>query len=341
MSAVEAARGPFGEAAPVSGAPAAVARATIAKHSKSFALASRLLPSRIRDQTAVVYTYCRRADDAIDGTWDGATDAAPAPVHPFAALATLRAELDTIYGGTPSDPVLAAFQTIAHERAIPREYPAALLAGMAMDVEDTRYTSLSQLGTYCFRVAGVVGLVMCHVFGVRDDAALVPAARLGLAMQLTNICRDVVEDWRLGRLYLPDEVLAAHGAGGLAGDLGRSRAIPRSARAPLAATVRELLDLADDNYRAADAGIPALPWRAALAVRAARNVYSAIGSEIRAHDCDVTAGRAVVPTSAKLALVAAAGARTLVAWPGRIFAARVHVPARILHAYEVGLGRAS
>ena len=346
MSGLHAARGPILPAAAVTSAPAAVARATIAQHSKSFALASRLLPSRVRDQTAVVYTYCRRADDAIDGTWEGARDAttdapnAP-PAHPLAALATLRAELDTIYGGLPRDPVLAAFQTIAHERAIPRDYPAALLAGMAMDVEDTRYTSLAQLGTYCFRVAGVVGLMMCHVFGVRDDAALVPAARLGLAMQLTNICRDVVEDWRLGRLYVPDEVLAAHGASGLAGDLGRTRAIPRTARAPLAASVRELLDLADDNYRVADAGIPALPWRAALAVRAARNVYSAIGSEIRAHDCDVTAGRAVVPTATKLALVASAGARTLVAWPGRIFAARVHVPARILHAHEIGLGRAS
>ncbi len=342
MSVIGTPRGTLRPVAPVSGEPAAVARATIAMHSKSFALASRLLPSRVRDQTAVVYTYCRRADDAIDGSWDGSSaGSGAARAHPRVALATLRGELDAIYGGTPRDAVLAAFQTIASERAIPREYPAALLAGMAMDVEDTRYTSLAQLGTYCYRVAGVVGLMMCHVFGVRDDAALLPAARLGLAMQLTNICRDVVEDWRLGRLYIPDEVLAAHGAGGLASDLERSRAIPSSARAPLAASVRELLDLADQNYRAADVGIPALPWRAAFAVRAARKVYSAIGSEIRAHDCDVTAGRAVVPTSTKLALVVAAGARTLVAWPGRMFAARVHVPARVLHSHEVCLGQAS
>ncbi len=311
-------------------APAAVARATIAQHSKSFALASKLLDARTRDQTAVVYTYCRRADDAVD----------EAGGEEVAALTRLRTELDEVYDGTPRDPVLRAFGVIARERNLPRSYPEELLAGMAMDVDAMRYTTVAELGTYCFRVAGVVGLMMCHIFGVRDDAALVPAARLGLAMQLTNICRDVSEDWDRGRLYLPAELHAAHGAGGLAGELGQGapRVVPKAARAAVRATVRDLLDLADTHYRAADRGIPALPWRAALAVRAARRVYSAIGTVIRRRDYDVLAGRAFVPTSLKLAHVTAATARTAVAWPGRAFAVRVRIPTRILTPSDVRLG---
>jgi 15-cis-phytoene synthase len=324
---------------------AAVARATIGEKSKSFAMASALLGARLRDQTAVVYTYCRRADDAVDESSDPAT-----------ALTRLRTELDAVYatarciaptiGDAPvttaedrpiSDPVLATFAAICAERRIPRAYPEELLAGMAMDVDDTRYETLAQLGVYCFRVAGVVGLMMCHVFGLRDDDALVPAARLGLGMQLTNICRDVAEDWNRGRLYLPDEILAPHGLGGLAGDLGKP--LPASARAPLATCVLELLDLADEHYRAADRGVPLLPWRAALAVRAARRIYCAIGGVLRARGGDALAGRAVVSTGTKVLHAGAAAGRTLIAWPGRAFARRARVPTRILTPDDVGLGR--
>ena len=304
-------------------APAALARETIAAHSKSFALASRLLGARTRDQTAIVYTFCRRADDAIDDL---------DPIDQPAALERLRAELDDIYGRAPADRVLAAFAQICAERQIPRCYPEALLAGMAMDVSGMRYTTAAELHLYCYRVAGVVGLMMSHVFGVRDDAALVPAARLGVAMQLTNICRDVAEDWERGRLYIPDELCAAHGAPGLAQDLGRP--LPRSAIAPLAGCVRDLLATADLHYRAADRGIPALPLRAAVAVRAARAVYSAIGGRIRATGCDVTAGRAVVSRNRKVARVAGAAVRSLVGLP-RL--RRAGIPARILEVTDVPL----
>ena len=309
----------------VAATPAAIARETIATHSKSFALASRLLGTRVRDQTAVVYTYCRRADDAIDD--------APDLADQLEALDRLSRELDEIYTGAPPDRVLSAFAQICRERAIPRRYPEALLAGMAMDVGGMRYTTHRELHLYCYRVAGVVGLLMSHVFGIRDDAALVPAARLGVAMQLTNICRDVAEDWDRGRLYLPDELLAEHGAPGLAGDLGRP--LPRSAIAPLAASVRDLLALADGHYRAADRGIPALPWRAGLAVRAARSVYAAIGDRILATGCDVTAGRAVVGKPKKLALVAAAAIRSVGSLP-RAFRP-IHLPTRELEVTDVPL----
>jgi phytoene synthase len=305
MTALAGNRGPSPVSAALVPAPSAqIARATIAAHSKSFALASRLLDARTRDQTAVVYTWCRRADDAIDEAAETSSE-----------LSRLRDELTASYGGHARDPVLASFGAVARERGIPLAYPAELLAGMAMDVADTRYATMADLRLYCWRVAGVVGLMMTHVFGIDDDRALVHAAHLGIGMQLTNICRDVVEDWQRGRLYLPDELLARHGAGGLVAELdthhdaGAPRALPAAANAPIRRTVRDLLALADRYYASGDRGLSALPWRAALAVKAASNVYRAIGTRIRARDCDVTAGRAHVSTSGKLARVMAAAAR--------------------------------
>ncbi|HWO19277.1 MAG TPA: phytoene/squalene synthase family protein [Kofleriaceae bacterium] len=302
--------------------PAALARATIAHHSKSFALASRLLDPRTRDQTAIVYAFCRRADDAVDLGGEPAT-----------AVARLRQELADACRGVTDDRVLGAFADVVRERRIPRRYPEELLAGMAMDAAGTRYATLEELRLYCHRVAGVVGLMMCHVFGVRDDAALVPGAQLGIAMQLTNICRDVAEDWERGRLYVPDDVLARHGASGLGSDLGRP--LPRSAVRPLAGAVGELLALADRGYRAARRGMPALPWRAGLAVRAAASIYAAIGARLRARGCDVTAGRAVVGRAQKLALVAGAAGRTLAAAPRRALAPRAQIPTRTVEAGDV------
>lgn len=308
--------------------PAQLARATIAHHSKSFALASRLLGARVRDQTSIVYTWCRRADDAIDER--GA--ASPEELAPI--LATLASDLDRAYAGTASDPMLAAFGEVARARAIPRHYPDELIAGMAMDAAATRYATVDDVIVYSWRVAGVVGLMMSHVFGLADDRALVHAAHLGIAMQLTNICRDVAEDWERGRLYLPDDLLARHGAGGLAALLGR--ALPASAHAAIARVIGELLALADRYYRSGDRGIRDLPWRAALAVMAARRVYAAIGGRIEQRGCDVTAGRAVVPGRAKLALVGAALATLAASSPRRMIDTRhTRVPMRALELSDV------
>lgn len=297
------------------------ARTTIAHHSKSFALASKLLGPRLRDQTAIVYTWCRRADDAVD---EG---------HDPHAIARLSSELDDAYADRARDPVLAAFGAVVRERAIPRAYPEELLAGMAMDAEGAQYLTHADLLRYAWRVAGVVGLMMTHVFGVSDDDALVPAAHLGLAMQLTNICRDVAEDWERGRLYIPDELLAEHGAAGLAGELGKP--LPASAVAPLAGAVRALLAQADRYYRSADRGMSALPWRAAVAVKVARDVYSGIGDRIARQDFDVTAGRAVVPKHTKLARVALAFAWAAVTAPARAVSPAARVPRKTLELADV------
>ena len=294
------------------GNAAEICARTLAQHSKSFALAGKLLPREQRRDAAVLYTFCRWVDDRID------------LVEPLAqpdALKDLRRRLASVYDGEPQHDVrLRAFQELVQRRAIPREYPEALLDGMSMDSAGASYQSLAELLLYCHRVAGVVGLMMCHVLGVSDTRALRNAAHLGIAMQLTNICRDVAEDWQRGRLYLPLGML--HESGSRALDVIREGSLPTDARTSIRAVTRQLLLEAERFYRSGDAGVWALPWRAAFSVRAARWIYSAIGGRILRPDYDLYSARAVVPQSRKLVLVlkaALAAAREL---PSRWFAAR-------------------
>ena len=267
-------------------------RDVLARKSKSFALAARLLPPGVAADAAVVYAFCRRADDAIDLSPFGAREA---------ALLKLRAEIASIYAGEPqADAQLSAFQEAALRRGIPRAYLDELLDGMAMDVRGTSYATLRELILYCHRVAGTVGLMMCHVMGVRDVHALRRAAHLGIAMQLTNICRDVAEDWDNGRLYLPRALLGRAAPSIAAGPF------PLPLRERARAAVRVLLEEAERYYASADTGMGSLDFRCALAVRTARKVYSAIGRRIEAQGCDVLAGRAFVSGLRKLALAASA-----------------------------------
>lgn len=333
------------DAAPVVFDDDAIARcsASIRQHSKSFALAARLLPPGARDAAVVLYAWCRQADDAVDEAPPG-----EAP----AALARLDAELDAIYAGEPQrDPVLAAFAALVRQRHIPERYPRELVAGMRMDVLGTRYHDTATLLRYCYRVASTVGLMMCHVMGLRDDGAspreaLHPAAHLGIAMQLTNICRDVAEDWARGRRYLPADQLPPAADVDPAG-LESTEAdpaepeLPPHLAAPFAATVTALLARADHHYRAGDRGLDALPWRAALAVAAARHIYRDIGRVLLARGADVTAGRVWTSKPRKLALVARAALGLAASAPRRLWLAatgrgRFVAPAAVLPFEELG-----
>jgi 15-cis-phytoene synthase len=280
----------------------------LAKNSKSFALAARLLPPEVARNVVVLYAYCRRADDEVD--------LAP-PSEQSRRLAALRAELDGVFSAAvPEDPALATFQQVVRECEIPRVYLDELLMGMQMDVEQVAYRNVPELALYAHRVAGVVGLMMCHVMGVRDPRALEHAAHLGIAMQLTNIARDVLEDWQRGRLYLPDELLAAHGAPGLRQQLlAAGGDFPEQFAAAAAGATADLLEFADEYYVSGDLGMADLSLRCSLAVRTARSVYAAIGDRVRAQGCNPLAGRAIVPTPTKLRLAARALHQTLYAAP--------------------------
>ena len=269
-----------------------LSRRIIREKSKSFYLASRILPRRERQWTMVLYAWCRRADDAVD---EGLGDKR-------AALTQLRAELDDMEGGCrASDPIVDAFSDVMRQCLIPMLYPRELLRGMEADVDPVLYQTMDELYEYCYRAAGTVGLMMTHIMGVDDSAAMSNAAHLGVAMQLTNICRDVAEDWRRGRLYLPADLLARHGVTELVPEVGHT--LPKSALAGLARTVEELLQIADRYYLSADAGLDHLPWRSSVAIAAARKIYAEIGEVLKERAFDVSAGRAFVPAGQKFHLV--------------------------------------
>jgi len=280
-------------------------REVLARHSRSFDLASRLLPPSQRDEVAALYAWCRTCDDAVDLL---------APEDAAAGLERLRHELHAIHAGAPQDdPVRACFQEVLRRRKVPIDYPLELLEGMAADLGPVRYERVDDLLLYAWRVAGTVGLMMCHVLGVSDPRAGLHAAHLGIGMQLTNVCRDVAEDWERGRVYLPAELLEPELVGWLATERQARPAtpLPPWAGTGIAGAVRRLLALADRYYASADVGMAWLEPRAALAVRTARRVYAEIGREIEARDCDVLAGRAVVAGPRKLRLAAGALRRYL------------------------------
>ncbi|MEL6506224.1 MAG: phytoene/squalene synthase family protein [Pseudomonadota bacterium] len=255
---------------------------TIAKGSKSFALASRLFRPTMRDHVRMLYAWCRHCDDVIDGQDLGgdAPDADLSAEEQAARLDALRRFTRAALAGTPTGhPAFDGFSLVARAHEMPAQYPLDLLDGFAMDVARQSYDSLDDTLEYCYGVAGVVGVMMAIVMGVRadDHAVLDRACDLGLAFQLTNICRDVADDARAGRVYLPAAHLCAHGVEPTAQGI-----LDLDNRAALAGAVSEILDIADLYYRSATAGIAFLPTRAAAAIAAARNIYRDIGRLIRA-----------------------------------------------------------
>jgi phytoene synthase len=186
------------------------------------------------------------------------------------------------------------------EHAIPRAPIEALLDGYLWDVEERRYDDLAALRAYCARVAGSVGVVMTLLMGERDRDVLHRAADLGVAMQLTNIARDVGEDAKNGRVYLPLAWLHAEGI-----DAEEFLRAP-SANAGIRVVVCRLLDHADALYRRADLGVPRLPPDCRAAIAAARAIYADIGREIRACGYDSVGARAHTSTIRKAALLARA-----------------------------------
>lgn len=265
--------------------------------SKTFFAASLLLPARVRTPASALYAFCRLADDEID-----------LGENPGAAMHGLAARLDAIYDGRPRDiDADRALACVVHHHRIPRELLDALLEGFLWDAAGHRYETLADVHAYGARVAGTVGAMMALVMGARDEAALARACDLGVAMQLTNIARDVGEDARNGRLYLPRRWLAEAGI-----DADAWLAAPTFG-AGIAGVVSRLLAAADTLYARSEHGIALLPRDCRPAIHAARLVYAEIGREIGRQGFDSITRRAVVPRSRKLALLARASGAALVA----------------------------
>ncbi len=286
------------------------AKALTLTHAKSFSFASMVLFGERRRAAFALYAFCRRLDDLVDGdnTGDGrvsAPDATPAELSQ--RLQVARASVAALYSSSASSPALdvgfhpaefAAFQDTVRRYQIPEVPFQELINGMEMDLTKSRYSNFEELRLYCYRVAGVVGLMMSPVLGYRDARCLPYAADLGIAMQLTNILRDVKEDLSRGRVYLPADELESHGvseaqlARGEVNDAWRTFAAFQLGRA------REF-------YARAQLGIPDLQGLGSQrVVRLMSVIYGHIGEVIEARGYDVFSARARVSLAGKLKLAA-------------------------------------
>ncbi|MFG6432025.1 phytoene/squalene synthase family protein [Roseateles sp. LYH14W] len=275
------------ETPPLLAADLAACRASLASNSKTFHAASLLLPPGVRAPATVLYGFCRLADDTVDVGGGRRL-----------AISQLRRRLDRVFEGRPqsvaADRALAA---VVAQYAIPRALLDLLLEGLSWDVDGREYETLDDLQDYAARVAGTVGAMMSLLMGVRSPDALARAGDLGVAMQLSNIARDVGEDAGMGRLYLPRQWLREVGL-----DPAAWLAAPRFDPA-LASVVQRLLDAADVLYARAAAGVASLPLACRPGINAARLMYAAVGHEVARAGCDSVSRRAVVPRARKQRLL--------------------------------------
>ena len=273
-----------------------ICREMIRHGSLSFHAASRLLPSKVRDPALALYAFCRLADDAVDLHQEKA-----------AAVLQLQERLDAVYAGRPRDAAPdRAFAEVVSRFDMPRALPDALLEGLAWDAMGRRCETMSDLYAYSARVASAVGAMMTVLMGVRDRHALARACDLGVAMQLTNIARDIGEDAVEGRLYLP---LAWFAEAGLNPDsfLANPRPTPEIRR-----MTKRLVMEANRLYYRSEAGISALPRNCRPGIYAARLIYAGIGKEVSRAEYDSISGRAHTSGRQKIGWIAQAALRSAI-----------------------------
>ena len=242
--------------------------------SKSFSAAARLFDEKIRDSAYMLYAWCRYCDDEIDGQHLGFRDAT---AQPDGALQRLDRLYDltrrSLAGERTDDPVFEAFRRVVEQHRIPARYALDLLDGFAMDVRGRTYNNFPDTLEYCYHVAGVVGVMMAHVMGAQGEDALNRACDLGIAFQLTNISRDVIDDAESGRIYLPADWLREAG-------IAPEQIAEQDHREALFTVVARLLDEADRYYRSSREGLRSLPFRCAWAIAMASGVYRDIGTKV-------------------------------------------------------------
>lgn len=269
-------------------------RVILEQGSRSFAKAASLLDPSIRASSYQLYAWCRYCDDLIDGQRMGHGQEIVDPVEQRKQLTMLWAETRAAFRGEPtSELVFQGIARVVKQHGIPAYQPFELLRGMEMDIEGRQYETIDDLRVYCYHVAGVVGVMMAHIMGIKDAETLQRAEDLGTAMQFTNIARDVIDDARVGRVYLPLAWLRE--AGLTTTDVGRPEH-----RGAVAGIVRLLLNEAERYYQSGDDGIDHLPFRCAWSIRAARGIYSEIGTVIRSRGTEAWDQRAMVSGGRKI-----------------------------------------
>jgi phytoene synthase len=256
--------------------------AVLARHGKSFYWASFFLGKNLADRAAQLYQFCRYVDDLADGDLPDRKE----------SLNDIRARLEG--SGHPAGPEIEAFIQLANDCNIPLIAARELLDGMLADQQPTALNDTAELLRYCHAVAGTVGLMMCRVLNCEQQRADSFAIDLGIAMQMTNIARDVLEDAHMGRRYLPACWV----------DLPASAIAEADSLSyqPVASAINQLLDLSEDYYRSALLGIQLLPFRARLAITVALRIYRQIGWLLRRRNLRWWQGRVFVSSAEKALL---------------------------------------
>ncbi len=266
--------------------PGADAWQTLRRHGKTFCWAAHLMPRRDALRLARLYATCRAIDDLAD--LDGGTEAG----------ARLTALLTETWAAESDDPLTASLAWLTEEAGVSPATMRRLIEGVIGDLRPALLQDEAELIRYAYRVAGTVGLMVCDVLGVTAPLARDAAVHLGIAMQLTNIARDVMEDARAGRRYLPASWWNAAPAA--------ITAASAEDRASGSAAILRLLDLADRYYDSAASGYHYLPVSSRLAMVVAARVYRGIGTELRRRNGDYAMGRAYVSRARKVLLTAKA-----------------------------------
>jgi phytoene synthase len=286
---------------PTRDALVATAGETIARGSKSFAAASKLFDRRTRERAWLLYAWCRACDDLADGQSLGHTKIGKA--DPAAGLATIRARTGAVLAGEwVGDPAFDGLRLVVVETGLPRALIEDHIAGFALDAEGWQPRSEDDLMRYCYHVAGAVGCMMAVVMGVSadDEAVLDRACDLGLAFQLANIARDIEEDDRGGRCYLPEEWLVEM-------DMPPGKHLKPHYRPRLAVLAKRLAARVEDYEASARHGTPALPFRSAWAVLAAADIYGGIARKVAERGEHAWDRRVTTSAAEKLAAIGRAG----------------------------------
>jgi 15-cis-phytoene synthase len=254
-------------------------------NSRTFYMASGLLPQDKRNAARALYAFCRVTDNIVDNN--------PSLENIRIDLDDWRERVTTSHTNT-NDPVILAWADAQARYHIPHGYAEQLIDGVARDLNQKRYATFAELAEYSYGVASTVGLMAMHIIGFSSEEAIPYAVKLGVALQLTNILRDVAEDWRAGRLYLPQDELTAFGLG--EDDVANGRLDKR--------WTDFMRFQIDRNRRLYDESLPGIRMLNAdgrFAIAAAAELYRAILGDIEAHQCDVFSRRAFVPLPGKLA----------------------------------------
>lgn len=264
------------------------ARTITKQHAKTFYFASHFLPAEKRAAAYAVYAVCRISDDLVD------KDSSAAVAK---KLSQMQQSIQAVYDGTPlSDDLLRAFRETVTTFAIPQLYFDELIAGMFMDLNNSSYEDFEALYQYCYKVAGVVGLIMLKIFGAHNPVAETHAVHLGVAMQLTNILRDIQEDLHRGRVYLPRQELQRFG-------ISRDRLARGTVDAAFKSFMQFQISRTRAYYARATTGISMIAdRRSRFVVYAMKDLYAGILSAIEKNNYDVFCTRARVSTASKIAI---------------------------------------